>query len=121
MELSRHLGLEPINIDDLYRELGSGPHVYRVKGEPFGLRDRIWDRYIYEDTPYGTVMLSSLGKQLGVPMPVSDAINTLLGLLERTDFYAQGRTVEKLGLSGMNAEQMGSYLHDGELLRARAC
>jgi len=121
MELSRHLGLEPISIDDLYVELGSGPHVYRVKGEPFGLRDRIWDRYIYEDTPYGTVMLSSLGKQLGVPMPVADAINTLLGLLEKTDFYGQGRTVEKLGLSDMNAEQMTSYLHDGELLRARAC
>jgi hypothetical protein len=45
----------------------------------------------------------------------------LLGLLEQTDFYAQGRTVDKLGLSGMNAAQIGSYLHDGELLRAKAC
>ena len=60
--------------------------------EPFRLRDRIWPRYIDEDTPYGTVMLSSLGRQLGVPMPVSDAINTLLSVVEDTDFQAGGRT-----------------------------
>ena len=119
MELSRRLGLEPISIDDLYRELGSGPHVYRVKGEPFGLRDRIWPRYINEDTPYGTVMLSSLGKQLDVPMPVSDSINHLLSVLEGVDFYAQGRTVERLGLAGLNAAQMHQYLHDGSVVGAR--
>lgn len=120
MSLSRALGLEPISIDDLYVELGSGPHVYRVKGEPFGLRDRIWNRYIYEDTPYGTVMLSSLGRQLGVPMPVSDGINTLLSVIEQTDFYAQGRTAETLGLSGMTADRIRQYLYDGEPARVSA-
>ncbi len=113
-ELSRALGLEPISIDELYVELGSGPHVYRVKGEPFGLRDRIWQRYVHEDTPFGTVMLSSLGRQFGVHMPVCDAINTLLSVVEQTDFYAQGRTVETLGLSGMNTEQLKHYLYAGE-------
>ena len=120
MELSRALGMEPISLDDLYIELGSGPHVYRVQGEPFGLHDRIWNRYIYEDTPYGTVMLSSLGKQLGVPTPVSDAINTLLSMLQQTDFYAMGRTVETLGLSGMTANQIRQFLYDGELTRVTA-
>lgn len=120
MELSQALGLEPISIDDLYIENGSGPHVYRVKGEPFGLRDRIWARYIEEDTPYGTVMLSSLGRQLGVPMPVSDSINTLLSVLERKDFYAEGRTVERLGLSGMTAAEIQRYLEVGEPVPVRA-
>ena len=120
MQLSRQLGLEPIGIDDLYRELGSGPHIYRAKGEPFGLRDRIWQRYIHEDASYGTVMLSSLGRQLGVPMPVSDAINTLLSIVEQTDFYVRGRTVESLGLSHMNAAQMSRYVYDGEPVRATA-
>jgi len=53
------------------------------------VRDQIWQRYIYEDTPYGTVMLSSLGKELSVPTPVSDGINTLLSVLEKTDFHAK--------------------------------
>jgi opine dehydrogenase len=113
MRLAEKLGLEPTPIDDLYRELGSGPHVYRVKGEPFGLRDRIWDRYIHEDTPFGTVMLSSLGRHLGVPMPVSDAINTILSTVEQVDFEAVGRTVETLGLAGMSLEEIEYYLQYG--------
>jgi opine dehydrogenase len=113
MALAEALGLEPISIDDLYRETGSGPEVYRRRGEPFGLRDRIWARYIEEDTPYGTVMLSSLGRQLGVPMPVSDAINTLLSVVEKTDFVAAGRTAETLGLAGMSAAEITHFLAEG--------
>jgi opine dehydrogenase len=113
MALAAALGLEPISIDDLYRETGSGPQVYRHAGEPFGLRDRIWPRYIDEDTPFGTVMLSSLGQQLGVPTPVCDAVNRLLSVLEERDFAAEGRTVETLGLEGMAAEEIAQFLYDG--------
>jgi len=114
MALAEALGLEPISIDDLYRENGSGPHIYRSSGEPFGLRDRIWPRYVDEDTPFGTVMFSSLGRQLGVPTPVSDAVNTLLSLLEGRDFAAEGRTVETLGLSGMSAQEIQEFLVSGD-------
>src|SRR5205085_1257067 len=86
MALAAALGLKPIAIDDLYRETGSGPQVYRRRGEPFGLRDRIWPRYIDEDTPYGTVMLASLGRELGVPMPVCESVSTLLSVVEQKDF-----------------------------------
>jgi opine dehydrogenase len=113
MALAAALGLEPISIDDLYRETGSGPQVYRRRGEPFGLRDRIWPRYIDEDTPYGTVMLSSLGRQIGVAMPVCDSINTLLSVVEQTDFVSSGRTAEVLGLGGMTARQITDFLEDG--------
>lgn len=115
MALAAALDLEPISVDDLYRETGSGPEVYRRRGEPFGLRDRIWPRYITEDTPYGTVMLSSLGRQLGVPMPVCDSINTILSVVEQTDFWAAGRTAEALGLGGLSAEEITRYLNDGSL------
>jgi opine dehydrogenase len=117
MALAAALGLEPISVDDLYRENGSGPEVYRQQGEPFGLRDQIWPRYIDEDTPYGTVMLSSLARQLGVPTPVCDAINVLLSVVEETDFAAVGRTAEVLGLAGMSAEEIARYLHDGPSAR----
>ncbi len=114
MALQKALGLEVVPIDDLYRETGSGPHVYRKQGEPFGLRDRIWDRYIYEDVPYGTVLYSSLGRLLGVPTPVSDGINTILSVVEQTDFWASGRTVETLGVAGMSRDQLLHYLETGE-------
>lgn len=114
MALQRALNLDVLPIDDLYRETGSGPHVYRVQGEPFGLRDRIWDRYIHEDVPYGTVLYSSLGQLLGVPTPVSDGINTILSVVEQVDFWANGRTAEALHIDGMNREQLLHYLETGE-------
>lgn len=113
MEVCAALGLERRDIDSLYVELGSGPHVYRSPGEPFGLTDRIWDRYIHEDTPFGTVMISSLGAQIGVHTPVTDGINHLLSILEETDFHQMGRTVEALGLNGLTAGQINRYLETG--------
>lgn len=114
MALQRTLGLDVVPIDDLYRETGSGPHVYRTPGEPFGLKDRIWDRYVTEDVPYGTVMYSSLGALVGVPTPASDSTNTILSVLDETDYWAQGRTVEKLGLAGLNRDQVVHYLETGD-------
>ncbi|MCC6805008.1 MAG: NAD/NADP octopine/nopaline dehydrogenase family protein [Anaerolineae bacterium] len=114
MALQQALGLEVVTIDDLYTQSGSGPHVYRHEGEPFGLRDRIWDRYIYEDVPYGTVLYSSLGHMIGVPTPISDGINHILSVVEQTDFWASGRTVESLGIAGMTRAQLVYYLETGE-------
>jgi opine dehydrogenase len=113
MAISSALNLSPASIDELYIELGSSPSVYREKGEPFGIRDRIWDRYIYEDVPFGTVMFSSLGNLLGVPTPISDSVNTLLGTLEGVDFYSVGRTAQTLGIDGMKAEDISRLLEEG--------
>ena len=30
-------GLEPITVDDIYREIGSSPDIYRKPGEPFNI------------------------------------------------------------------------------------
>ena len=116
MALQRALGLEVLSIDDLYRETGVGPQVYRSPGEPFGLHDLTWPRYITEDVPYGTVMFSSLGRLLGVPTPVADSLNHLLSILEQTDFWAQGRTVERLGIAGLSVPALQHYLQTGERL-----
>ena len=107
------LGLQPASVDELYVEFGSSPAVYREKGEPFGIKDRIHRRYITEDAPYGTVMLASFGRLLGVPTPIAEAINKLLSILEETDFYAQGRTVERLGLAGMRPDDIKAFLQAG--------
>lgn len=114
MAVCTALGLEPVDIDTLYTELGSGPHVYRSAGEPFGMTDRIWDRYIHEDTPFGTVMIASVGRLIGVPTPVTDAVNLLLSLLEDQDFVEVGRTVDKLGIAGLGKEEVWRYLETGE-------
>lgn len=114
MAVCEALGLERMDIDSLYTQLGSGPHIYRSPGEPFNLADRIWDRYIHEDTPFGTVMIASVGAQLGVPTPVSDSVNHLLSVLEGVDFRSTGRTADALGLAGLDASGIRHYLETGD-------
>lgn len=114
--LCHALGLDAISIDDLYREEGNGPEVYRHQGEPFGMRDRIWARYVTEDVPYGTVMLSSFGDLIGIPTPVCDSINHVLSIADQTDYWQAGRTVARLGLDGMTLPQIQHYLETGTRL-----
>jgi len=71
-------------------------------------------RHLTEDIPYGLVTYSSLGRMLGVPTPVSDAIITLAeGLLDR-DFRTPGRTVQSMGIDPKwSVEELRRYLHEG--------
>jgi opine dehydrogenase len=119
MALQRALGLEVISIDDFYRETGIGPQVYREKGDPFGLHDRVWDRYISEDVPFGIVMFSSLGRMLRVPTPVCDSIVNILSAVKQTDYWAEGRTVKSLGINGLDRWQIKHYLETGEKTASR--
>lgn len=114
MALEEAAGLQPLSLDDLYRESGSSPAVYRSPGEPMGLRDRIHWRYIDEDVPYGSVFMSSLGRLLGVPTPINDAINTLASITRGVDYWVIGRTVDRLGLSGLDRKSLPRYLETGK-------
>lgn len=73
-------------------------------------------RQLTEDVPWGLVTYSSLGKMLGVPTPVSDALIVMTSTLNGEDYWKLGRTVEKLGLDPKwNLQQLQSYLQDGTL------
>ena len=71
------------------------------------------DRFVTEDVPYGLVLLSTLGKLLDIPTPISDAIINLSGTINRIDYWAQGRGVNELGLGGMSLEQIRTFLKNG--------
>ncbi len=73
-------------------------------------------RHLTEDVPYGLVTFSSLGKALGVPTPVTDAVITLAEALLDKDFRSTGRTVEYLGIDpSWSVEQIKRYLHEGSI------
>jgi opine dehydrogenase len=76
---------------------------------PFDVRTR----YITEDVPIGLVLVSSLGKYLGVSTPTCDAIIHLCGVMNDTDFWHKGRTLESLGIAGLSLEALKRVLTDG--------
>lgn len=115
MSLQRMLGLPMLSVDDLYTEFGSGPWVYRVKGEPMGIKDKIHPRYLDEDIPYGSMFLASLGNSIGVRTPIMDATNLLSEVITGKDYWREARTCDRLGLSGLEVEQILYYLKEGRI------
>lgn len=54
-------------------------------------------RYITEDVPQGLVLMESLGRVLGISVPVCTALIELASASVGTDFRKNGRTLERLG------------------------
>ena len=67
-------------------------------------------RYILEDIPFSMVAISALGKIVGVPTPCIDAIITI-GRAIMGDEMEEGRTVEALGLSGMDKNSLLQFVN----------
>lgn len=80
--------------------------AYKVHRSP----DSLKYRYIAEDVPYGLVPLASLGERLGVPTRTIRSLIQIASVMNQTDYWAEGRTVDKLGLAGMSAKDMIKYV-----------
>lgn len=105
------LGVQPVALDQLYEELGTGP-IYR-QSMNLGVADRFLERFIVEDVPIGLVTLSSIGRRFGVPTPTTDAIVNLANAVYKTDFWNTGRTLTELGLGELDPETILRYLEFG--------
>ncbi len=117
IEVSKALGLEPVSTKDILRR------YYEAKGETFyeTLLDcktyktqtgpaSLTNRYITEDVPYGLVPIASLGNALSVATPTIKALIQMASIMNQTDYWQEGRTVEKLGLAGMSAKEMIGFV-----------
>jgi opine dehydrogenase len=125
MAIGEKLGLSQHPLEEEIRMVNWNPHgedrvlplyeaihtpYLEVCEGPFTLNTR----HLTEDIPYGLVTFSSLGRMLGVPTPVTDAVIAIAeGLLDR-DFHSIGRTVESMGLNPKwSLAQLKRYLNSG--------
>lgn len=79
---------------------------------PFSMQDR----YVTEDIPAGVSLTVSIGRKAKVPMPTYETMIHLASVVNDTDFYGKGRTLENLGLAGLNLEELKQYFLSGERL-----
>lgn len=70
-------------------------------------------RYILEDVPMSIVPMVSVGKLLGVSTPTLEALVHLASTMHSRDFWAEGRTVDKLGLAGRTVEEIRTFALKG--------
>jgi opine dehydrogenase len=82
---------------------------YQATGTPNSLDHK----FITEDVPTGLVPMSALGAAAGVPTPAIDALVAVVRSMTGKAFTAEGRTLERLGLSGMSASEIGRVMNEG--------
>ncbi len=62
----------------------------------------ILHRYVTEDVPMSLVPLASIGKMLGVAVPMMEMVINLANVIHGKDYWAEGRTVDHMGLAGLS-------------------
>jgi opine dehydrogenase len=123
-QLGRALGTEPaqyeekafekrttITSTEFRAEFDTERVVSTFKG-PFDVKN---DRYVSEDVPYGLVPVASIAKMIGVEVPTVLATIQLFSVINQVDYWRDGWTVEKLGIAGLNLEELRTYFRTGEV------
>jgi opine dehydrogenase len=70
-------------------------------------------KYIAEDVPVGLMPMSALGRAAGVQTPAIDSVIHLATILAGSDFAATARSLDRMGLAGMDAAQITRTLDEG--------
>ena len=122
MAICEALGYKKINIlerlyitgycpksDDLYSAYQGSVGIFMDIEGPNDLSGR----YLTEDAPCSLVFCANLARALGVKTPLMDSVTYLASALRNEDYWVTGRTLEKVGLDGMNAAQMKEFVMEG--------
>jgi opine dehydrogenase len=87
--------------EDLFHALRANPGYRGIKAP-----QTLQMRYLDEDVPASLVPIASVGRKFGVKTPTIDAIIQLASVLNHTDYLAEGRTVERLGIEQMSLREL---------------
>jgi opine dehydrogenase len=105
--VARHYGVTGSDPVDLFKRLAAD--VYQGIGTPESLESR----YIAEDVPMALVPLEALAEVANVKTPAISSIITLCSIINADDYRSEGRTLARLGLDGMTAEEIVAFVRDG--------
>ena len=83
-----------------------------IKGSPPHPVD-IWAQWISWDMPFAMVPFISLAELAGVEMPIHKGLTHIFGAIMDKDFWAEGLTLDRLGLQGKSPEEVIKYITEG--------
>jgi opine dehydrogenase len=120
MSVARQICYETFSFKDtmsmLYRVKGEKAYdvMYQISAHNVLMApENLQVRYITEDVPFGLVTVASIGKLLGMPTPKMDAIINIACMANGVDYWEEGRTADKLGLTGMSIKELVDYATHG--------
>jgi opine dehydrogenase len=106
----RVYGVRGAGLDETCRLLTTNPDgPYQATGTP-----NSWThKYIAEDVPTGLMPMGALGRAAGVMTPAIDGVIRLAATMAGSEFAAEARTLDRLGLAGMEAAQIRRTVEEG--------
>ena len=120
LALAERLELPAVPFVELFHELGFTAETLRtasvhdavigseliraVKAPP-----RLDHRYLHEDVGWGLVPWMHLAAAVACPAPVISAITHLAGVINGIEYARAGLTIEGMGLTGKNADEIRAY------------
>lgn len=69
--------------------------------------------HVLDEVPNSLVPIASFGRAVGVSTPMIEAIVNLAGAALTCDFWAEGRTPDRLGVAGKTPEQILEFVNHG--------
>lgn len=97
--------------ENLYEAMHDNPGYAGIMA-PRSLRHR----YIFEDIPFSLVPLAELGRRFGVNVWAIDSMIHLSCALHRVNYLYRGRTLERMGLTGLQVSEINALVNTGARL-----
>jgi opine dehydrogenase len=92
---------------NLYEQLQNNQSYVGIKAPQLSqVDDKLKLRYVIEDVPTGLVPVAALGSRFQVATPTINSIIDLANAMYGTDFRANGRNLNQLGLSDLTTDQI---------------
>jgi opine dehydrogenase len=70
-------------------------------------------RYVIEDIPYGLVPVGLLARRLGIATPITNAVIEIASIINETNYWEKGRSLEELGIAGLDRAKLERVLEYG--------
>lgn len=73
----------------------------------------LWEQWVKWDMPLAIVPVVMLADLVGVSMPIHRGLIDIFSALLEIDFWKTGLTLDKLGLTGLSAQEVVRYVTEG--------
>jgi opine dehydrogenase len=107
------LGYNPYTYDQIFQDcfnMTVAEFAANSSKGPFSMQDR----YVTEDIPMGASLTVSLARKMGLNVPTYETMIHLASVVNETDFYSSGRTLQNLGLDQLSPAAFDTYLRTGK-------
>lgn len=106
VELFHRFGFtaESLRTASVYEAIKGSELIHPIKAPP-----TLDHRYLHEDIGWGLVPWMHLAAAVACPTPVISAITHLAGVINGIDYTRAGLTIEGMGLTGKNADEIRAY------------